>query len=345
MSSLHQGVLRAVRLLPDVVKIGVEPDTALPPDRGEEQILNEGNISDGGNSPESQEVSEAPKPREEPKQTPAAPVIDHLKELQSLIAALETQLNEAKGKEQGFMGQIKSLEAEVSATKNAYAQKERELAAGADAVKAQAKTEGREQGHSEGLQKGYDEGLKKAQIEVEGRYREKFSSLAAALEGISARLEEQFSELVELNQPRMLRLWQVMLKKMLLREMTLAPDVIFKVLADVLSRLSDMNHVLIYVSPDDLGLLEDKLEGEFGDILRGVKHLELKSDAHVDKGSCLLETNLGIYDARWRTQFEQIDAVFESLFQQLGKTPQQVKTKESRTRAVKKKSEAGAKNV
>jgi len=328
------------------VKIGVERETALPSDNEEEQmfLLNEKSPPKKEEGlPEAYQLESKPEPREKPKEEPKQ-ASEPLKELQSLVGALEVQLNEAKAKEQGLAGKINSLEVELSAAKSTYAQKERELTAGADAVKAQARTEGREQGHGEGLQKGYNEGLTKAKAEIEGQYREKFSSLVAALEGISASIEKQFAELVELNQPRMLRLWQSMLEKMLLHEMTIAPDGIFKILADVLSRLSDKNHVVIYVSPDDIGLLENRLESEFGDILRGVKHLELKPDAHVDRGSCLVETNLGIYDARWRTQFEQIDSVVESLFQKLGKPPQ-VRAKKIRERAKKKKPEAGAENV
>ena len=329
MSSLHQGVLRAVRLLPDVVKIGVESKTALPSDQREEQLLSE------------LELSGALESKEEAGQTP---VVDHLKELQSLIDALSAQLNEAKGKEQSLMGRINTLESELSAAKNEFVQKERELTANVEAAKEQARAEGRSEGHGEGLQKGYNDGLSKAETEVEGKYREKFSSLVAALEGVSASIEERFVELVELNQPRMLRLWHSMLKKMLHREITLAPDGIFEVLSGVLSRLSDKNHILIYVSPDDIKLLEDKLEGEFGDVLRGVKHLELKPDAHIDKGSCLVETNLGIHDARWRTQFEQIDTVVESLFQKLGKAPL-AGAKEKRIRSNKKKPERSAENA
>jgi len=309
--------------LPDVVKIGVEPETALPSDQEEEQILNGENL---------------------PEEEPQPPVIEPLKELQNLIDALSAQLNEAKTKEQRFMEKINSLEADLSAARNASIQKERELAASVDAAREQARAEGREQGRSEGLKNGYDEGLQKARTDVDGQYREKFSSVVAALEGISARLEEQFAELVELNQPRMLRLWHSMLKKMLHREITLTPDGIIEVLADVLSRLSDKNHVLIYVSPSDMELLEEKMHGEFGDILRSVKHLELKPDVHVDKGSCLVETNLGIYDARWRAQFDQIDAVVEGLFRKLGKTPQ-AKAKEKRTNVRKEKAEAPAKDA
>jgi len=318
-------VLRAVRLLPDVVKIGVEPETALPSSQEEEQLLHEDKLSEALDSKEEQQ----------------ALIAEPLKELQNLTVALEAQLNEARVKEQGFVGKVNSLEAELSSVKNASVQKERELTASVDEAREQARAEGREQGHDEGLLKGYNEGLSKAKAEVEGQYREKFSSLVTTLSDVTEKLEAQFAELVALNQPRMLRLWHSMLKKMLHREITLVPDGIFKVLTEVLSRLSDKNHVLIYVSPEDLGLLQDKLDGEFGEVLRGVKRLELKPDTHVDKGSCIVETNLGIYDARWRTQFDQIDSVVESLFQKLSKAPQS-KPKGNRARTGGKKAEAGA---
>ena len=49
------------------------------------------------------------------------------------------------------------------------------------------------------------------------------------------------------------------------------------------------------------------------DSIRGVKFFELQADDHVECGSCLIETNLGIYDARWRTQLEQISGEIENL--------------------------------
>jgi len=310
------------------VKIGIERDVALPSAYGEEQshLLDERNsLKKEGHFPGELQPEQEPISKTKHEETPS---INPLEELQKRIAELEGHLKEADVNKQALEGKISFLEAEVSAAKSMYTQKEREFTDSVAAAKAQARTEGREQGHGEGLQKGYNDGLAKAGTEVESRYKEKFSSLVAAMEGISANIEKQFAELAELNQPRMLRLWQSMLKKMLQHEMSLAPEGVFEVLADVLSRLSDKNHVVIYVSPDDLALLEDNLEGEFGDILRGVKHLELKPDAHIDKGSCLVETNLGVYDARWRTQFEQIDSVVESLFKKIGK-PLQTKAKHS----------------
>ena len=53
---------------------------------------------------------------------------------------------------------------------------------------------------------------------------------------------------------------------------------------------------------------------EYSDLLRGVRHLEFTPDPNVDAGSCIVETNMGIYDARWRTQLEQVAGEIERLF-------------------------------
>jgi flagellar assembly protein FliH len=319
LSNLRQGILRAVRLLPDVVKIGVEAETALPSRQEEEQLLSgeaPGKVTDEA----SDEVSgEARKPSKK-ESTPPPP--DPFKELTGRIAALQTDMVASEAAKTQLVSKIASLEAELARSKDEFARKEREMTAGVEAAREQARAEGRTKGYDEGLESGHRAGLERARVEVQGEYRERFTGLVAALEGISTKLEENFSALVTLNQPRMLRLWQEMLKKMLHREMTLAPDAVLDVLADVLSRLSDKNHLVIYVCPDDMRILEERMREEFADTLRGVRHLELKSDTNVDRGSCIVETNLGIYDARWRTQLDQIETVIEDLLQKLGKAPE-----------------------
>jgi flagellar assembly protein FliH len=327
----------------------MKPETALPSVQEGEQLSN-GETLDGasGKPEEGKAVSFTPSEKREPGKTEKIeekedrkekreerekekplekgenPAANALKNLTGRVASLQTRLDEAGLVEQELRKKISSMEAELSDVKNAAMERERALLATVESAREQArsegKAEGKAQGYEEGLKSGHAAGLSKADAETRERYREKFSGLVTALEGISAKLEENFSGLVSLNQPRMLRLWQEMLKKMLRREMEFTPDAVLDVLSDVLPRVSDKNHILIYVSPWDLELLEASLHEEFEDVLRGVKHLELKPDTSVDKGSCIVETNLGVYDARWRTQLDQIEMSVEKLLQQLGKS-------------------------
>jgi flagellar assembly protein FliH len=246
---------------------------------------------------------------------------DPLLELKNQMESLQKNLSDVETARTQLMEKTASVESELAQTKEASARREQEMAANIEAAKQQARTEGKSLGHAEGMESGYNAGLEKARAEVSEQYKKEFTGLAELLEGVSQKLDARFSELVALNEPRMLRLWQEMLEKMLQREIAVDPESVLDILSGVLTRLSDKNNVLIYVAPEDLNLLEESLQGEFGDTLRGVRHLEMKSDANVDKGSCIVETNLGVYDARWRTQFDQIDADIEKLFQKMGKPP------------------------
>ncbi|GHV44685.1 flagellar assembly protein FliH [Synergistales bacterium] len=339
MSNIRTGVLRAVRLLPDAVKIGAAEDkTDFPTDhvaeQEENQISNEDLSEDMSSFSGSQvQFKTLEKKREENQKSypskntennakqPTEKGPDPLLELKKQITDLRDSLSAAETAKADLTGKLASTERELGSVREACAQKEREVEAGAEAAKEQARTAGHEIGHSEGLESGYKDGIDKAKTEISEQYREKFSDLVKSFEGIASNLESKFTELVTLNSPRMLRLWQDMLEKMLQRELNVTPDAVLDVLSSVLSRLSDKNRILIYVAPEDLEILQDSLKGEFEDVLRGVKRLDVKPDASVDKGSCIVETDLGIYDARWRTQLDQIDGVFEKLLVQLGKPP------------------------
>ena len=278
----------------------MEPEAALPPETEEEQ---RSNGEDG--------VFEAPAEDRER---------DRNEELLRQMGELRARLNDAERRSADLEREKSALEAEAERLRLEYAEKERSLEARAREEAERACEEGRLRGEAEGREAGHEEGLRTARVEVEALYLKKLGGLVSFLESIVARLEADFSELVALNQPRMLRLWFDMLGRMLKREVELKPDAVLQVLADVLTRLSDKNSVVIYVSPEDIGLLQNNLDREFEEVLRGVRHLELKPDTNVDRGSCIVETGLGIYDARWRTQIGQIEATLEKLFQKLGKT-------------------------
>ncbi len=301
-------MLRAVRLLPDTVKIGIEPDTALLVNTDEEQVTDV-------ESAENTETSES----------------KALQEAQGKLEELQSALAYAVSEKQSLESRLSVLQSELNTAKADFIRKEQELHAGLSAAREAAEKDGFLKGEQNGREKGYSEGIKQANDEAEASYREKLGALVNLLESYASELEKDFSELVALNQPRLLRLWQEMLSRMLKREVDLMPDAVAGVLSDVIPRLGDKNQVIIYVAPEDLDYLQSRVDKDFADILRGVKSLELKADSNVDKGSCIVETRLGVYDARWRTQMAQIESAVEKLIQKLGKgakkTPQPRKKK------------------
>ncbi|MBQ9904741.1 MAG: hypothetical protein IJM47_08145 [Synergistaceae bacterium] len=300
----HQRVLRTVRLLPQAVKIGIL----------------ETEIKNDGQKPEPKPDKPITPARNNTRDAPSVkmPAVDskELSELTAQVKILTEKLSNIEVENAELREAKTRLEGEISGIRSDYERRRKQLESEAKSNADKIAEKARNQAISEGQVKGYEEGLSKAHREVEQEYREKFSRLAGLIDTFGKKLDENFNELVKLNQPRLIRVWTEMLRRMLYRQVELDPSTIESVLSELLGKLSDKNQILIYVSPDDMKQLEGSLEGKFHEALRGVKKLELKSDPNIENGSCIVETGLGVYDARWKTQMGQVEAVIDEIFQQ-----------------------------
>lgn len=306
--------MRTVRLLPQAVKIGIL----------------ESEIRQDGEKPPEQKAGRPEKPApHEPKPSPKVQVTvsektsREIDELTASVRQLTASLSTAEVRNVELQDEIARVQGEIASVKKDYEQRRKTLEGEAKAAAKKIADEAREKAIAEGTKKGYEEGMAKAREEVEREYLDKFAALAGVIENLGKKLEEDFAELVSLNEPRMIRVWTEMLRRMLFRQVELNPDTIDTVLSELLSRLSDKNQILIYVSPDDMKHLEGELDAKFREALRGTKRLELKADPNIEPGSCIVETGLGIYDARWRTQMGQVEAVVDEIFQQVRKEDHQ----------------------
>ena len=302
----HQRVLRTVRLLPQAVKIGIL----------------ESEIKQEGTKPEAK-PGKAERPEKAAKPEVQIRMAEQnareIEELSAQIRALTNSLSNAEVANAELSEAKAKLDREIGGIKSDYENRRKTLEAEANSNAQRIADEAREKAKREGFTQGHNEGLTQARKEVEQEYLAKFAKLAGVIENLGKNLEANFAELVKLNQPRLIRVWTEMLRRMLYRQVELNPDTIDSVLNELLSRLSDKNQVLIYVSPEDLKQLEGNMDTKFQEALRGVKRLELKSDPNVEKGSCLVETGLGVYDARWKTQMSQVESVVNDIFQQVTK--------------------------
>jgi len=167
----------------------------------------------------------------------------------------------------------------------------------------------REKALREGYEEGYRRGAEQGKIEAIEAVREenikKISSLVGLLESIHEELKNSLDVLLLANEAKLVRLWEKILSRLLFQRASLDEGLVLRVLKEILARASDRERILIYLNPSDLTYAESHSD-ELAELLRGVKHLEFIPDDNVDKGSCVVETNLGVYDARWRTQLEQI---------------------------------------
>lgn len=275
----RQRLIRAVRLLPGAVRIG------------------RGVLEDIPAKIEGADAS-AGLPAQKSEDSALVVAQAEVRKLKSELRNRESELLETRASVQNLRAQIEATRAELENEKAVFYEK-------AKAEAAKQREDAAKAGREEGTAKGYDEGLKKAEARLSEEYQNRFSDALTLLANIGASLSQERGELAAAHAPQLIRLWEMMLQKMLRASVELDPAVVERSISYILGRVSDRERIAVYLNPSDVEAVESVKEKMKGSI-RGVKLFELLSDEHVDKGSCLVETSLGIYDARWRTQLEQI---------------------------------------
>ena len=279
----RQRLIRVVRLLPGAVRVA---------DGTMEEVFPEKNLAvvNPGVQVEKSalEVAEA-----------------EIKKLRSELKYSEENLESAREESKALKLRMESEREELDLErKELHANSVRE----ADVLRESARAEG----HEQGRESGYREGLAKAETDTRYEYEEKFSNALALLGEMANSLSESRERLAFAHSSQLILLWEMMLQKMLVIMVEMDPGVIERVVQNLLKRISDRERIIVYLNPDDVATIEESKDSLM-DSIRGVKFFELLSDDHVDRGSCLIETNLGIYDARWRTQLEQVSSEVRGL--------------------------------
>lgn len=284
MSKLPRpNVLRAVRLLPEAVRIG----SALPP--------------------------ETPPEGEPPRENPRARQDDLMTQLTEELSLLKSRLEETEAENRELASRSEALEKELTAEKTRVEEERRKLVSEMEAASAAARKKAAGEGFEEGRKAGHDQGLDDARKEASREAADAIRSAVELLESVKVALDKKMDDLVALQSPKLIRMWEHLLSRMLFKEAALDPETALRVLRGTLERISDKERLLVYMNPSDAESVKNRRD-EYGDLLRGVRHLEFTPDPNVDAGSCIVETNMGIYDARWRTQLEQIAGEIEQLF-------------------------------
>jgi flagellar assembly protein FliH len=276
-------VLRAVRLLPEAVRIG----SALPP--------------------------ETPPEGEPPRENPRARQDDLMTQLTEELSLLKSRLEETEAENRELASRSEALEKELTAEKTRVEKERKKLVSEMEAASAAARKKAAGEGFEEGRKAGHDQGLDDARKEASREAADAIRSAVELLESVKVALDKKMDDLVALQSPKLIRMWEHLLSRMLFKEAALDPETALRVLRGTLERINDKERLLVYMNPSDAESVKNRRD-EYGDLLRGVRHLEFTPDPNVDAGSCIVETNMGIYDARWRTQLEQIAGEIEQLF-------------------------------
>lgn len=155
---------------------------------------------------------------------------------------------------------------------------------------------------------GYTEG--RAQADEEGA-----KILEEAIETLN-RARLAYPKAVRENSQKLIELAMSVAEKIVCDEVASKPEIVLSVLEDALSRVTDMETVVVRVNPEDLPLVESQ-EDRFRDMLAQVKKLEFTSSLKIQRGGVFIETGSGTVDATLKTQLSVIQEVFQNVHKEL----------------------------
>ena len=155
----------------------------------------------------------------------------------------------------------------------------------------------------EAMKKGYEEGLKRA--------HEEYEDLIKEAETISEDARVQYREVLEGIESDVVEVILGVAKKVIESEISTNRDSILHIVKQAFMKCSNRDGMVLKVSPGDYDELVDKKD-IFSEMVEGMGEFEIKKDASLKPGACIVETLYGCIDASTETRFRKIEEAFRN---------------------------------
>lgn len=178
-----------------------------------------------------------------------------------------------------------------------------QIEANALMARAQAEAEQiRQQSRKAGLQSGYDDGKQAAEAEA--------VAMIADIKRVASAISAEHNALLKQSQEQLGTLALAIAKKILGHSLTIQPEVVTEMVAEVIDAANIHGGCFVHVHPDDFKILQPHWDA--------VSHLqqpesswELVSDNRVSRGGCMIDVEGGTIDARLQTKLAQIETALQ----------------------------------
>jgi len=222
-----------------------------------------------------------------------------MQELQKRIETLLIRENKMKQ-------EIADLRNQLDREKAGFADKEKSLREDL----AKENIEFRREESDKGFKEGYDKGSAAAEKEIGEKLQQQYSERFAPMEDLFLKIADGLKDAVdrdiEESGPAMVKLWRMMLERLLRARVDIDGEVVLRIFRELMAKVSDRSRIKLFVNPSDMELFLSRGE-EMAEIKRVAAVFDIIGDENIEKGSCILETNMGVHDARWDSQLAVID--------------------------------------
>ncbi len=157
---------------------------------------------------------------------------------------------------------------------------------------------------------GYDQGLREAQKDSE-------ADRQAVLEQCKEILEEARRskiKIMESSTADMARIAMAVAKKIIATELMTNPNIITNVIREAIGFIDQASNIHVYVNPQEIEkVLSDVADNQLNEIGQRELKNEVVADKRIAVGGCVIESDMGIVDARIETRIEKVEQALQEV--------------------------------
>lgn len=166
-----------------------------------------------------------------------------------------------------------------------------------------------EDAYNQAYQLGLDEGREHAFQEHHAKLEGQIASLEFLLNSLSSLKQE----LVNSNEPNIVKLVYYLASRVAMKEIKEDPALIVPLIQNYLQEIQEDEQVKVKISVNDFQFVESIKERLSKDFEK-IKHVKFEATEQISPGGCIIETNYGIVDATVEQRIEKLwSAVSEKI--------------------------------
>jgi flagellar biosynthesis/type III secretory pathway protein FliH len=158
------------------------------------------------------------------------------------------------------------------------------------------------QAERDGFVKGKEDGFEAG--------REEMSSLIKEAKSVMEQTLRERELLFRSVEPEVAKLAIRIAEKIIQTQVEINEDIVINMIRSALDKVKQREEVTIKVNQADADYVKSKKD-IFARMIEGLKTMDIIVDAGVERGGCIIETNLGNVDTRISTQIHTLELAFE----------------------------------
>jgi flagellar assembly protein FliH len=158
-------------------------------------------------------------------------------------------------------------------------------------------------------EKGFSDGQKSVKDSYEKEYTEKITEKYDSVNDIILQLDKKIIEYESVFEKVVIDLSVSIAEKIIKKEVK-RENIINDVLKESIKKVIGSNKIFVKLNPNDFEIINQESQAQFNN--DSYNKIKFESDERIEKGGCLVETEIGNVDARISSQLNEISKQLEA---------------------------------